>query len=61
MFVWDLEREWKCGSIILHGPQVSEVKNAMAIFDEDMSELNSVVVVGSLTLVCDWGAERCEG
>ena len=49
----DFEREWKCGSIILHGPHVSEVKKAIAIFDEDIIELNSVGVVGNLTFACD--------
>lgn len=44
--MWVFEREWKCGSIILHGPQVSDVKNAIAIFDEDIIALNSTDVVG---------------
>lgn len=44
--MWDLEREWKLGSIILHGPHVSDVKNAIAMLEEDIREVNSEEVVG---------------
>ena len=46
MLLWVLERELKCGSIILQGPQVSEVKNATAIGEEKIMELNSDGVAG---------------
>jgi hypothetical protein len=45
-FVWVFEREWKCGSIVLHGPHVSEVKKAIASAEEVRREVNSDVVVG---------------
>lgn len=43
-------RDRKCGSIILHGPQVSEVKKAIASLEAVMIVLNSAMVVGILIL-----------
>jgi hypothetical protein len=47
MLVCDLEREWNRGSIILQGPQVSEVKNAIAMVEDERRELKSASVVGN--------------
>jgi hypothetical protein len=41
-------RDRKCGSIILHGPQVSEVKKPIASLEAVMIALNSSMVVGIL-------------
>ena len=58
MLVCVLEREWNRGSIILQGPQVSEVKNAIDMVEDERRELKLAMVVENWTFCWVCGAER---